>query len=417
MNATERTRNFCFTLNNPTQRENEFLISLTTSAVSRRRVQCVYIVFQQELPTGGTNHLQGYVELSRPMRRSDIKRRFGNRISIRKRHGTGPQAIAYCKKKDTRVEGGLSGEGGTAKKSGADSLAVVTVALKSGQTIEECRHAYPCSFIRYGEKIVSHALREKGLWFGKKHIVIRYGVTNTGKTGPLQKLYPDAYWCPMPRVGGWWWPNYEGQETVIFDEFRDNWPYKEMLRLIDRYPFDVQVKGGNYNMISRRLVFTTNIDPMNWYPNISWENRSPFRRRLNQTATIYDFSKKSTYHKQIFRKRPKPFVGPIRAEISGDEYDKRLEFSGDEDSDIDSDQEVNLVDHTDELDSSDSDDEIDSIPDIVRQIEELVDMLPDDNGRDDRLEDPDSPSDYNQRQWEQVRRQDEHDETAFLNQT
>lgn len=60
-----------------------------------------------------------------------------------------------------------------------------------------------------------------------------------------------------------------------------------MLRIMDRYAFKVQTKGSYYHFNSKKLVFTTNIDPLDWYPNV--DDRAPFMRRLKDFAQIYDF--------------------------------------------------------------------------------------------------------------------------------
>ena len=42
-----------------------------------------------------------------------------------------------------------------------------------------------------------------------------------------------------------WFDGYDGQDTAIFDDFRASGNrFSYILRLIDRYPMDVPVKGG-----------------------------------------------------------------------------------------------------------------------------------------------------------------------------
>ncbi len=284
-----RIRNFVFTLNNPEPSELEWWDRLASNQRFRDTNRVGYVVYQQEKGTNGTVHLQGYVEMRVQRTLITIKNTFGNRLHVEKRRGTQAQAIAYSQKNDTRMENGVSGEGGDAKKLGKDKLSVVAEHIKAGASIEELADDYPVSFIKYGAKIRSFSLQRLGPRKFAPEIHILYGDTGTGKSMYAAKRWPDAYWPPMPRTGGWWWPNYTGQKTVVFDEFANQWKYHTMLRLCDRYAFDVQEKGSNMHMVSKVLVFTTNIDPLQWYPGVPYETKAPLRRRFKDYATIYDF--------------------------------------------------------------------------------------------------------------------------------
>ncbi len=298
-----RIRNFCFTLNNPEENEIDFWSNLCNRQRIRDRLHVTYVVFQTErgpprinnigITVPGTLHYQGYVELSRAIRMPQLKRTFGERAHIERRRGTQGQAIAYCKKEETRIENALSGEGGDPKKLGKDKLSVVAELIKLGNNLETLQHDYPCTFIQNGASIRSYALQLKGQRHKAPIVHIVYGATGTGKTAWIDNKWPDAYWVPMPRNGGWWWPNYQGQKVAFFDEFANQWKYHEMLRLLDRYPFDIQEKGGNSNMISETLVFTTNIDPMQWYAGV--QDKTALHRRFRDFATIYDVADDSTW--------------------------------------------------------------------------------------------------------------------------
>ncbi len=52
----------------------------------------------------------------------------------------------------------------------------------------------------------------------------------------------------------------------------------------------VEYKGGNREFNSKKLVITTNIEPMNWYPGKDEEGFSMLKRRLDNFAKIYDFA-------------------------------------------------------------------------------------------------------------------------------
>ncbi len=296
-----RGRNFVFTLNNPTQEEKFFWQSLLRLSAFRKEHHVRYVVFQSEISESGTPHLQGYVELDIAMRANRVIRNFGSRVYYANRKGTQAQAIAYAKKEDTRVVDGMAGEGGEAKKLGKDTLAVVAASLKLGSGLKELRDDYPVSFMTHGQKIRSYALHMIGRRRAPPEVIIYYGHTGTGKSATADKRWPDAYWVPMPRTGGWWWPNYCGEETIIIDEFANQFKYHTMLRLLDRYPFDLQEKGGNMQLCAttKRIVFTTNIHPNQWYHNKSYADKAPLRRRFRDFAKIFTFANDSTWNDPI----------------------------------------------------------------------------------------------------------------------
>lgn len=290
-----RGRTFVFTANNPREEDISMWESLANVASYRETKDVDYVIFQEERGTGGVRHLQGYVEFSRAVRLSFLRRKFGGRIHWENRRGTQAQCIAYSKKQDTRVAGGVSGEGGTPKKLGKDTLAQVARELSAGKGVEELSSDYPVSFITHGSKIRSYALKQKGQRNFAPIVTIYYGKTGTGKSAQAQKNWPDAYWVPWPKKGGWWWPFYAGEETIILDEWRHQISYDEILRLFDRYPYTLEEKGSNMHFVSKRIVVTTNIHPINWFPGKDWQSKAPLRRRLRDFATMFTFSDDSTW--------------------------------------------------------------------------------------------------------------------------
>ncbi len=305
-----RIRNFLFTLNNPSEAEKQFWLRLANNEGFRQQHDVQYLVFQEEKGENGTLHLQGYVERTIQQRLRQIKSLFGSRMHIEKRRGSQGQAIAYCKKAETRVLNGCSGEGGDAKKRGKDKLSVVAPLLRDGATLTEISTDYPATYIKFGPKLRSYYLHLQGSRNWAPEVIIYCGKTGTGKSANAKSKFPNAFWVPWPRSGGWWWPQYEGQETIILDEFRHQIKYDSMLNLLDRYPFDIQEKGNNMNMIAKRIVITTNIDPARWYPNLADDVKAPLLRRFKDFAKIYDFADNSTWNHPIMQLRTTVEEGP-----------------------------------------------------------------------------------------------------------
>lgn len=109
----------------------------------------------------------------------------------------------------------------------------------------------------------------------KTHVVVITGPTGTGKSKWAADTYPEAYWKPRSD----WWDGYIGQECVVLDEFYGWLPHDLLLRLCDRYPLNVQVKGGTVNFTSKNIVITSNKDPRLWYKNFYF---AAFERRVEE---------------------------------------------------------------------------------------------------------------------------------------
>lgn len=303
-----RVRNVCFTIWDPTPDEKEFLSEWQDELP--KDVQ--YVIGQLEnVPRG--DHIQGYVEFTRRMVLSKIKTLFNcNRMHVEDRYGTQAEAIVYCKKDDTRVKGDNAWrfEAGKPKAQGQrkDSIFEAVQQLEEGIDIDEIDENYPVQMTLHKNKLIDRYIDKKGprnLSPNNKNVYIFTGPSGSGKTTTAWEKFPNAYRGVWPTGGRWWWPNYRGQETVIFDEFRENLSYQQMLALFDIHPMSIEYKGGNTQMVSKRIILTTIRDPTEWYPGV--EDKTELERRINENATIVDFDPKGKYPKFIKRKRKGSF--------------------------------------------------------------------------------------------------------------
>lgn len=84
-------RNFCFTLNNYTQEDIDYLENNFFEGY------CSYLIYGKEKATTGTNHLQGYVQLKKRTRFNTIKK-YLKSYHIEDAKGSAEQNRAYCSK-------------------------------------------------------------------------------------------------------------------------------------------------------------------------------------------------------------------------------------------------------------------------------------------------------------------------------
>lgn len=333
-----RGRAWCFTVNNFTNADVDAIRRFQANAQIR------YVVAQQEVAATGTNHLQGYVEFFRPMRLGLVRKLISPRVHWECRCGTQGDAIAYCKKVESRVVNGIVHEWGTPARSKC-SVDLIQSVL-DGSSMKDLALDFPTQFLRNssGIKALKEAVVERRAW--PMEVVVFWGPTGTGKTMTAWQRWPKAYSVSWPVGGTWWWQDYDGEETVICDEFASQIKLQTMLRFLDRTPFRVFYKGGSTQFRSKRIIICSNFDPVLWFPKSASVGLDALKRRLVEFATVYEF--------------PTRFNGVGTPERVHDERFEELDISdGDSDFDFDS---VDVNDGDDvSFSSSDSDSDSDAV--------------------------------------------------------
>lgn len=192
----------------------------------------------------------------------------------------------YVKKEETRVAdipdwGELTDESGTRV-----DLDYVYAEIAKGVPIYEIAEQFPRQFMRNHAAISKLcAMYDKPRPYGDIHVEIWWGVTGSGKSHKAYHEYPDAYRKSIP---GKWWEGYKGQETVIFEEFNPQEDKElrlpELLKILDKYPYQVEIKGASMQLKANRFIFTSNINPATWY---SGHPQVPaFCRRINKVVNF-----------------------------------------------------------------------------------------------------------------------------------
>ena len=315
-------RNWCLTLNNFTPAET---ISWTALGdAGEARVQ--YFVFQEEV--GGapnhTPHYQAYVEFKRATRMRTVKGIFGNTVHCERRAGSQAVAIAYCKKDDTRVDGGLAREFGQPKASRGrpkGNFGKVAHAIRDqSKSLDDLEDEFPETFAMFADKLNDYHLAQLGERDWEMEIEIYVGPSGSGKSTTAKLENPGAYHCPWPTGGRWWWPNYRGQEVVILDEWRHDVKIQVLLKLFDRHTFHLEAKGRNFQFVSHKIVLTTNIEPRDWFPGTKFDVLDPLQRRIREYAKIYDFAGGHQFPNFVKTLRPQQFTFNARPWLDAPAY-------------------------------------------------------------------------------------------------
>jgi len=257
-----KVRNVCFTLNNYKDSDIARLDDLSGSVA--------YLVYGKEIGPSGTPHLQGYVEFENPRCAgkgwSNLRKLMGN-CHFEVRRGTASQASNYCKEDGDFKEYGIMSRQGE-----RTDWAVATASVLSGKEIVDVVLEQPqlLPAIRALERLqnLSIAPLEREV-----HTTWLYGSPGSGKTRYVWDKYPNVYSKPS----GPWWDGYSGEEVLLLDDFDGDIPYREFLKVLDRYKYRVPVKGGYVGARWNKVFITTNKHPDTFYKD---ENREALKRRI-----------------------------------------------------------------------------------------------------------------------------------------
>lgn len=205
------------------------------------------------------------------------------------RHGTQAQAIAYCQKEDSRIEGPWIW--GVKKEQGQRvDLEEMRRDIDDGKSLAVVSKAHFPVWIKYPSAVKSYQALQAKDRTTIPTVYLILGTTGCGKSRLARAMFPDAYWKPNFE----YWENYQYEDVVVLDEFYGRkMQYTDLLQLLDSTPLLVNVKGASAKMVSTTIVFTSNQHPMYWYSEETLSRHcqggydsSPLKRRLDEFAEI-----------------------------------------------------------------------------------------------------------------------------------
>ena len=273
---TRQAKHWCFTINNYDQSTIERLRDASLEP------ECKYIIFGKERgERTETEHLQGFISFTKRKSLGPTKTFLGGKAHLEPARGTPAQAAEYCKKEGDFEEFGELPQGQGAR----NDLVEVAEKVKEGKRMRDVAEEHPAAFLRYGSGMCRLRQFYRPERTTAPTIWTFWGKTGTGKTRRVWEFADiDTLWV---HPGDRWFDGYDGHQAVLFDDFDGGWfKLTYLLKLLDRYVFQVPVKGGYVWWCPTTIYITTNIDPQLWYPNANDDHRSALHRRLTEFGTI-----------------------------------------------------------------------------------------------------------------------------------
>lgn len=254
---------WCFTVNNPKLGKQAYLDALVA--------HCKYIIIGSETcPTTGTPHFQGYLELNKRLRFSQVVALFpkDSPPHLESAKGSKKTNHRYCSKEGDFLEHGEPVSCG--KRSDLDAL----VQLAADQVpMREVAESDKATFVRNyrGLGVLQALYFQPRVFRSTLEVELYYGKTGTGKTYKAFTENEDLYKKPVGK--GLWFDGFDPRrsKTVLLDEYVGQYPLDAMLMLLDIYPVQVEVKGGHVYLDVDKIIVATNSHPSGFYEN--WHNR------------------------------------------------------------------------------------------------------------------------------------------------
>lgn len=279
-NASRATHVF-FTLNNPTSQ-------LDFSSLEKHGV--TYLLYQKEKGEAeGTPHFQGVFSLKQQKRLSSLKKLPGLEKAHFERVKNLQAAIKYCSKEETRLEGpwtfgSIEGRG----QGKRTDLADVQARLDRGEDLGLIAQDNFQQFLQYGRAWERYIAITKMKRREEPPTVLFFvGPSGVGKTRTalaIAKQFDSYFVAPMPKGSGWYLDGYKQQSVFILDEMDGNYMTPTRFNaLMDRYPHQVAVHGGQVEFNSPLIIIISNYLPKYWWKNRNANQLEQTTRRIHAT--------------------------------------------------------------------------------------------------------------------------------------
>ena len=273
----ERSRDFVFTLNNYTEKDCLLLGTLPPGMK--------YLYYGYELgKLNKTPHLQGWFYFTSNKTFSACKKYFKkllghSRIHLDIKRGSDERNLQYCSKEGKTIELGVRPQQGT-----RTDLSTVRERLKQGERYKELIDTMDNLNIQTlrGIQILSPLYQKKRST--PPQVFWIYGSTGLGKTRMVYDRFgiENIYSKDLNTT---FWENYDQEKVLMIDDFRGQIKYSELLKITDRYPYTVNVKGSSGQLNSPFIFITSCSPPDKVYKNIG-EDIGQLFRRINKVINI-----------------------------------------------------------------------------------------------------------------------------------
>ena len=294
-----QSRKWLITVNNPVEKG---LIHDKLKEELQKFPTLLYWCMSDEVGEEGTYHTHIFLACENAVRFSVLKNRFpGGHYDIAK--GTSAQNRDYVFKvgkwvKDKKSETNLHdtheeyGELPVERQGQRNDIHDLYAMIKEGITDYELLEINP-EYMNKMDKIerVRQTIRNQKYknTFRSLEVTYVFGATGTGKTrGVMEQYGYDGVY----RITDYNHPfdAYNGQDVLIFEEFRSSLKVQEMLNLLDGYPLDLPCRYNNRVACYTKVYIITNIPLEMQYQSVQADHAETWRAFLRRIHKVREYT-------------------------------------------------------------------------------------------------------------------------------
>jgi hypothetical protein len=223
------------------------------------------------------------VEFDAPKRLGGVKKLLGaNSIHLEVANGDATQNKEYCSKEgDVAFELGASG----GHQGARNDLSGIQDALRGGASIADISQSHFEVFVRYHRGIERAVALQATPRSWRTQVVYIYGPPGIGKSRRAHAESDALCGGRVSRVNDptlQWFDGWTaGHKGVVIDDFAGEAKVAMLLRLLDRYPMKVPVKGGFLEWNPRIVWITSNYSLEHWYGHLG-VHYTALERRIDE---------------------------------------------------------------------------------------------------------------------------------------
>lgn len=252
---------------------------ITDYDTSERRIQFYkdlekgrLAVGKEVCPTSGREHLQVFITFKRTYAFPGLKKILGDKVHIEA--GKVLDWNYELKEMNYIIED-------NSKQGKRNDLSKIKTMCDEGKGIRDIIDEVNYQGVRHAELYLKY--KEKKRYFKPKVYWI-YGATGVGKSKFVYDKHGDDVFAPINFK---WWEGYDAHKVVIIDDYRrDFCKFHELLKLLDRYPYRVETKGGSRQLLAEYIYITTPHSIDETFGNRCDEDINQLKRRVEEEICL-----------------------------------------------------------------------------------------------------------------------------------